>query len=97
MAVTQAEKMTAMESLIYAFARNQFAQNGITPAEARIVMECVVSKFRWNYIDSCVLGGICMTEEDASSKSGAKGTVDEDSSPGKGRREGTDVDNNEKA
>ena len=95
MAVTQAEKMTAMESLIYAFARNQFAQNGITPAEARIVMECVVSKFRWNYIDSCVLSGICMTEESAS-KSDAKEPQDKDSGPGNGRLEGTDADDNEK-
>lgn len=52
---TKADTMTAMESLIYTFARNQFAQNGITPAEARIVMECVNSKFQWHYIDACML------------------------------------------
>lgn len=55
MTTPKADIMTAMESLIYTFARNQFAQNGITPAEARIVMECVNSKFRWNYIDACTL------------------------------------------
>ena len=55
MTTHKADVMTAMESLIYTFARNQFAQNSITPAEARIVMECVNSKFRWNYIDACMI------------------------------------------
>lgn len=54
--MTTAEKMTALESLIYAYCRSQFHANDMPPDEARIVMECVLSKFRWNCIDASTLG-----------------------------------------
>ena len=62
--MTPVERITALESLIYAYCRRQFQANGVPPDEARIVMECVLSKFRWNCIDAATLGKILADQQE---------------------------------
>lgn len=66
--MTPVERITALESLIYAYCRRQFQVNDVPPDEARIVMECVLSKFRWNCIDAATLGKMLGDQQGKSGK-----------------------------
>jgi len=88
--MTTVERITALDSLIYAYCRSQFQANGVPPDEARIIMECVLSKFRWNCIDASTIGKMLSDPQGASegtaetgSQAGPKESSKELEEPGK--------------
>lgn len=44
--MVNAEILVALENIIFQFAQGQFEANGVTPLEARLVMEAVDGKFQ---------------------------------------------------
>lgn len=44
--MANAEILVALENIIFQFAQGQFEANGVTPLEARLVMEAVDGKFQ---------------------------------------------------
>lgn len=55
------EKMLALESIIYEFAKGQFVNNEVPPAEAHIIMKNVFSEFQSMCIESIVMSRIQMS------------------------------------
>lgn len=56
------EKLIAIEHIIYRFADNQFKANGISPAEAAIIMEAINGKIQRQCLESVIMGMVSTSE-----------------------------------
>lgn len=56
------EKLIAIEHIIYEFADRQFKANGVTPAEAAIVMEAISGRIQRQCIEAVIMGMVSSEE-----------------------------------
>ena len=56
------EKIIALKHIIFSFAQNQFAANGITSAEAAIIMEAITGQFQKACLESVIMGMVTVSD-----------------------------------
>ena len=69
----ESEKLIALEHIIYRFADNQFKANGVSPAEAAIIMEAISGKMQRQCLEAVIMGMVSTSDMDQTEVEGEEG------------------------